>query len=133
MALQNELRPVHELAALFLDSEYRDVRERQLKELEHEDDLLNKIPVRWCPVSCHDFVRFDEMHRNLRAKLFKESYEFVKQQRIFCLMQGAWFLNGISTLPGKDTAKRPQRPWRYLRLVRYPLCIMFINLNLIVG
>jgi len=84
---------------MFLESEYREVRDRQMKELEIEDDLLNKIPV-----------------RNLRAKLFKESYEFVKQQRIYCMMQGAWFLNGISTLPGKDAARRPQRPWRYLRL-----------------
>lgn len=57
------------------------------------------------------------VYRNLRAKLFKESYEFVKNQRLLCLMQGAWFLNGVSTLPGKDTARRPQRPWRFLRLV----------------
>jgi engulfment and cell motility protein 1 len=47
VALQNELRPLHELVALFLECEYRDVRDRQLKELELEDDLLNKIPVRY--------------------------------------------------------------------------------------
>lgn len=46
MALANEQRPYHELSALFLESEYREVRERQMKELELEDDLLNKPPVR---------------------------------------------------------------------------------------
>jgi engulfment/cell motility protein 1 len=52
VALQNESRPVHELTALFLDSEYRDVRDRQMKELEIEDDLLNKAPVRYV----HSFI-----------------------------------------------------------------------------
>lgn len=30
----------------FVNSEYRDIRERQMKELELTDDLLNKPPVR---------------------------------------------------------------------------------------
>jgi engulfment/cell motility protein 1 len=29
--------------------------------------------------------------RNLRERLKTESYEFVKQQRIECLVSGAWF------------------------------------------
>lgn len=61
---------------------------------------------------------------NLRAKLYKESFEFVRQQRIHCLLEGAWFMNGIAlatTVP-RDTLKRPTRPWRFLRLVRaWPL------------
>lgn len=31
----------------FNESEYRAVRDRQMKELELEDDLLNKVPVRY--------------------------------------------------------------------------------------
>jgi engulfment/cell motility protein 1 len=30
----------------FLESEYKSVRDRQMKELELEDDLMNKVPVR---------------------------------------------------------------------------------------
>jgi len=49
--------------------------------------------------------------RNLRQRLYKESYEFVKQQRIDCLMQGAWFpitargntLAGSSSAPGSTS------------------------------
>ncbi len=62
----------------------------------------------------------DGFSSNLRAKLYKESFEFVRQQRIHCLLEGAWFMNGIplaTTVP-RDTLKRPTRPWRFLRLVR---------------
>lgn len=57
-------------------------------------------------------------NRNLRAKLYKESYEFVRQQRIQCLLQGAWFVNAIPmTSPAiKDPGRRPSRPWRFMRL-----------------
>jgi len=61
------------------------------------------------------------VHRNLRAKLYKESYEFVRQQRIQCLLQGAWFVNGIPlSSPQQSTGgtpRKPNRPWRYMRLV----------------
>jgi hypothetical protein len=47
IALQSETdRPWHEVEQEFLESEYRAVRDRQMKELELEDDLLNKVPVR---------------------------------------------------------------------------------------
>ncbi|KAG8735510.1 hypothetical protein FRC10_010425 [Ceratobasidium sp. 414] len=105
LALRDEnTRPWHEMESDFVNSEYRDIRERQMKELELTDDLLNKPPV-----------------RNLRAKLYKESYAFVRQQRIQCLMQGAWFVNGVPA--GSAAAResysaptRPQRPWRFMRL-----------------
>ncbi|KAI0330931.1 hypothetical protein GY45DRAFT_1370414 [Cubamyces sp. BRFM 1775] len=102
VALKREnIRPWHEVEQEFLESEYRAVRDRQMQELEMEDDIMSKIPI-----------------RNLRAKLYKESYEFVRQQRIHCLLEGAWFMNGIplaTTVP-RDTMRRPTRPWRFLRL-----------------
>ncbi|KAK7056406.1 hypothetical protein VNI00_002960 [Paramarasmius palmivorus] len=84
IALRSEnSRQWHEVEQDFVECEYRAVRDRQMKELELEDDLLNKVPV-----------------RNLRAKIYKESYEFVRQQRIQCLLQGAWFVNALpSTTP----------------------------------
>ena len=47
VALRREnVRPWHEVEQDFIDCEYRAVRDRQMKELELEDDLLSKIPVR---------------------------------------------------------------------------------------
>ncbi|RKO86175.1 ELMO/CED-12 family-domain-containing protein, partial [Blyttiomyces helicus] len=53
---------------------FAEARERQLKELEVEDDLMDSSVV-----------------RSLRERLYKESHDFIKQQRIQCLMAGAWF------------------------------------------
>ncbi|KAF9269164.1 hypothetical protein L218DRAFT_953712 [Marasmius fiardii PR-910] len=94
-------RPWHEVEQDFLECEYRAVRDRQMRELELEDDLLNKVPV-----------------RNLRAKIYKESYEFVRQQRLQCLLQGAWFVNAIpgSNPVSRDSVRRPTQPWRFMRL-----------------
>ncbi|KAK9708299.1 hypothetical protein K7432_009717 [Basidiobolus ranarum] len=55
-----------------LEVPYHVVRERQLEELEQEDDFLSKLAV-----------------RNLRERLYKESYQFVKEKRISCLLNGA--------------------------------------------
>ncbi|SRR5258708_1035728 len=66
------------------------------------------------------FFFFDS--RSLRVQLQQESYEFIRQQRLMCLMQGAWFANGVPA-PSSDflhrehQLKRPVRPWRFYRLV----------------
>ncbi|KAG5724910.1 Engulfment and cell motility protein 1 [Termitomyces sp. T112] len=100
VALRSEnVRPWHDVEHDFNEQEYREVRGRQMKELELEDDLLSKIPV-----------------RNLRNKLYKESYEFVRQQRIQCLLQGAWFVNALPQSSPRESARRPGRPWRFMRL-----------------
>ncbi len=47
VALKREnIRPWHEVEQEFLDCEYRAVRDRQMQELEMEDDIMSKIPVR---------------------------------------------------------------------------------------
>ncbi|KAH8832732.1 ELMO/CED-12 family-domain-containing protein [Flagelloscypha sp. PMI_526] len=101
VALKSEnTRPWHEVEASFLECEYRAIRERQMRELELEDDLLSRVPI-----------------RNLRATLYKESFEFVRQQRIQCLLQGAWFYNAIpETSLGLAAPKKPTRPWRFMRV-----------------
>lgn len=55
-------------------------------------------------------------NRNLKEKLMRESAEFVRQQRIQCLLQGAWFINGVPPAQ-TGTLKRPNAPWRFMRLV----------------
>ncbi|PFH51834.1 hypothetical protein AMATHDRAFT_2737 [Amanita thiersii Skay4041] len=100
VALRSEnVRAWHDVERDFNECEYRAVRDRQMKELELEDDLLSKVPV-----------------RNLRSKLYKESYEFVRQQRIHCLLQGAWFVNALPQTIPKEAIRRPSKPWRFMRL-----------------
>ncbi|SPO30783.1 related to Engulfment and cell motility gene 1 protein [Ustilago trichophora] len=65
-----------DLEDAFLHSEYRTVRDRQMKELEMDEDYNAKSSI-----------------RNLRGRIYRESYEFVRQQRIQCLLEGAWFRN----------------------------------------
>lgn len=46
-ALRKEnVRAWHEVEREFLESEYRAVRDRQMKELEMEDDVMSKVPIR---------------------------------------------------------------------------------------
>jgi hypothetical protein len=57
VALRREnVRAWHEVERDFLECEYRAVRDRQMKELEQEDDLLSKIPVRYVSYSCALFL-----------------------------------------------------------------------------
>lgn len=41
------VRPWHEVEHDFLECEYKAVRDRQMQELEMEDDLLSKVPIRY--------------------------------------------------------------------------------------
>ena len=72
-----------ELENAFLHSEYRTVRDRQMKELEVDQDYSSKASI-----------------RNLRGRIYRESYEYVRQQRIQCLLEGAWFRNVATTAGG---------------------------------
>ena len=71
-----------DLEDAFLNSEYRTVRDRQMKELEVDQDYNAKASI-----------------RNLRGRIYRESYEFVRQQRIQCLLEGAWFRNPSTRSP----------------------------------
>ncbi|GAA6003725.1 hypothetical protein JCM10207_003565 [Rhodosporidiobolus poonsookiae] len=84
----------------FLSADYRTVRDRQMREMEIEDDILSKAPV-----------------RNLRGRLYLESYEFVRSQRISCLHEGAWFMVAPPAL-GKKGAQQlgKAKLWRFYRL-----------------
>ena len=47
-ALKREnVRAWHEVEEEFNDVEYRKVRDRQMRELEMEDDVMGKLPVRY--------------------------------------------------------------------------------------
>ena len=47
VALRKEnVRPWHEVEYDFLECEYRSVRDRQLRELEMEDDIMSRVAIR---------------------------------------------------------------------------------------
>jgi len=102
----------------FHESEYRVVRDRQMREIEIEDELLSKAPI-----------------RNLRARLYRESFEFVRAQRIHCLHDGAWFINGpLSTGGEKHNGDRKgslvsnqQRNYRFYRLAANRKYLHFVE------
>ncbi|PWN21975.1 hypothetical protein BCV69DRAFT_298172 [Microstroma glucosiphilum] len=105
----------------FVESEYSAVRDRQMRELELEDDLENNSSV-----------------QALKAKLHRENWEFMRQQRVQCLLEGAWFrvagntrfgsgaAGANATIPGQATPNRKTgatngtraypKPWRFYRL-----------------
>ncbi|ORY93812.1 ELMO/CED-12 family-domain-containing protein [Syncephalastrum racemosum] len=68
------VKDIFEFDRVMLGTPYHVIRDRRLKELEWADDLLGR-----------------EAIRNLRTRLNKQSYEFIKRQRINCLLRGAWF------------------------------------------
>jgi len=84
-----------------LQTPYQVIKERHIKELELEDDLMSKVPI-----------------RHLRERLYKESYEFVKDQRINCLVQGAWF-------PIIKDRGRVREMFRYYRLSPNTKCLHY--------
>ncbi|KAI8381039.1 ELMO/CED-12 family-domain-containing protein [Radiomyces spectabilis] len=74
------IKDIYEFDHVMNGTPYQVIRDRRLRELEWADDLLGR-----------------EAIRNLRARLNKQSYEFIKKQRISCLLEGAWFPTPISS------------------------------------
>ncbi|CEQ43109.1 SPOSA6832_05004, partial [Sporobolomyces salmonicolor] len=101
----------------FLNADYKTVRDRQMREMEIEDDVLSKAPVRSASSRCLWSSPRSLNHlidSNLRGRLYLESYEFVRSQRISCLHEGAWF-RVPSSGGGKKTPQQPKL-WRFYRL-----------------
>ncbi|KAI7902057.1 ELMO/CED-12 family-domain-containing protein [Cokeromyces recurvatus] len=63
-----------EFDRIMFETPYQQIRDRRLKELEWADDLLGRDAI-----------------SHLRTRLSRQSYEFLKKQRISCLLEGAWF------------------------------------------
>ncbi|KAJ3140857.1 hypothetical protein HK100_008732 [Physocladia obscura] len=73
----NQVSDVHEFTLFereMLSTAYSVIKERQMNELNNDFALLEERPF-----------------RILRDKLKESNYEFIKEQRITCLLNGAWF------------------------------------------
>ncbi|KAF1911601.1 ELMO/CED-12 family-domain-containing protein [Ampelomyces quisqualis] len=54
--------------------------------------------------------------RQVRDELHHEALQFVKEQRIRCLLQGAWFPYGINYSSNKTPGRSEALGWRFVRL-----------------
>ncbi|KAL8276486.1 hypothetical protein RQP46_011087 [Phenoliferia psychrophenolica] len=108
------VRAWNEVKQSFQNVEYKTVRERQTREMDIEDDILSKAPV-----------------RNLRGRLYRESYEFVRSQRISCLHEGAWFRSPTKAVPTNSSSRKPatatQKAWRFYRLAANRRVLHFVE------
>ncbi|KAI8137265.1 ELMO/CED-12 family-domain-containing protein [Fennellomyces sp. T-0311] len=105
------IKDIYEFDRVMLGTPYSVIRDRRLKELEWADDLLGR-----------------EAIRNLRNRLNKQSFDFIKRQRINCLLQGAWFpcptsnqrivamATGNSTSTTTNAPNAISKRWRYYKL-----------------
>ncbi|CAO3681127.1 unnamed protein product [Rhizopus stolonifer] len=128
----NAVKDIQDFDRNMFGTPYQVIRDRRLKELEWADDLLGRDAI-----------------SNLRTRLSKQSYEFLKKQRISCLLEGAWFPcplhnNRISVIPNGNGTSNPSsstmtsnsalginasstsgKKWRYYKLSTSKKAILF--------
>ncbi|RCI00523.1 hypothetical protein CU098_007610 [Rhizopus stolonifer] len=134
-AFNSSSRDISEFDRSMFGTPYQQIKDRRLKELEWADDLLGRDAI-----------------SNLRTRLSKQSYEFIKKQRISCLLEGAWFpspsssqrMSVIANNNGNSASSSPLLPptvpvgtattlggnttnrrWRYYKLSRSKRSIMY--------
>ncbi|KAI9273624.1 ELMO/CED-12 family-domain-containing protein [Sporodiniella umbellata] len=98
------VKDIQEFDRNMFSTPYQVIRDRRLKELEWADDLLGRDAIR-------EGVTYLYVS-NLRTRLSKQSYEFLKKQRISCLLEGAWFpcpvlINRMSVIPNGNGTSSP--------------------------
>lgn len=120
-------RDIFEFDRLMLDTPYTVIRDRRLKELEWADDLCSRIAIRYfiSPIEFSTaWLNAFFLYRNLRSRLNRQSYDFLRRQRIGCLLQGAWFpyptshrfIAASSTSSLNSSIHAVGRRWRYYKL-----------------
>ena len=104
--------------------------------MDMDDDILSKAPVRSVSspsvtlLSSPDLLTHPtDPHRNLRGRLYRESYEFVRSQRIACLHEGAWFRSPRAPIPtsSRKPATVAQKAWRFYRLAANRRVLHFVE------
>ncbi|KAJ3110291.1 hypothetical protein HK100_003085 [Physocladia obscura] len=91
----NQVSDVHEFTLFereMLSTPYSVIKDRQMNELNNDFALLEERPF-----------------RILRDKLKENNYKFIKEQRITCLLNGAWF-------PSIKERRRAKNLYRFYRL-----------------
>lgn len=117
-AEQEDFEKVTELLRILIEqvvgqaSRTKDVFELEEELQEFEYTRLRDLQMQLLEVNLED--QWGNHLNEVRTSLKQEALQFVKEQRIRCLLQGAWFPRAIHRKFGDE--RRPAISWRFLRL-----------------
>ncbi|WYZ34760.1 hypothetical protein EsH8_I_001036 [Colletotrichum jinshuiense] len=125
-AEQLDFEKVAELVRILIEhvvgqaSRTKDVLEVEEELLEYDCTTLRELQMELLELSFED--QWGQHLYQVREELRQEALQFVKEQRIRCLLQGSWFSKPLprrDTNPRDETQKRrlyTPRPWRFAKL-----------------
>jgi len=126
MAEQNDFEKVSELVRILIEqvvgqaSRTKDVLEVEDELMEYDCGRLRELQMELLELSFED--NWGMYLSQVREELKNEALQFVKEQRIRCLLEGSWFYRPTpkrSNLSEDSTVKRKGftlTPWRFARL-----------------
>ncbi|KAK2759038.1 hypothetical protein FQN54_003137 [Arachnomyces sp. PD_36] len=120
-AADEDLPKIVELVRILIESvvggasRTKDVQEIEEEMGEFEYQRLRELQMELLELTYED--AWGQHLRQVRDELHHEALQFVKEQRIRCLLQGAWFPNDLSHKPeGVKDPKRGASQYRYVQL-----------------
>ncbi|TAQ83306.1 hypothetical protein B7494_g8368 [Chlorociboria aeruginascens] len=123
-AVQDDFNKVAELARILIEqvvgqaTRTKDVQEVEEELLEFEYSRLRELQMELLELTFED--RWGKHLVQVRDELKHEALQFVKEQRIRCLLRGAWFprtsTHKSDDYPSKNGPRRPPSTYRYVKL-----------------
>lgn len=119
-AVQEDFDKVAELVRILIDkvvgsaTRTKDIQEAEEEIGEFEYHRLREVQMEVLKFSFED--QWGHHLQQVREELHNESLQFVKEQRIRCLLQGSWFPRSVARGDPNSAASVRSRPWRFARL-----------------
>ncbi|OBT84875.1 hypothetical protein VE02_05909 [Pseudogymnoascus sp. 03VT05] len=119
-AVQDDFDKVAELIRILIDKvvgsapRTKDITEAEEEIAEFEYQRLRELQMEVLKFSFED--QWGHHLQQVREELHNESLQFVKEQRIRCLLQGSWFPRSATRGDSSSAASVRSRPWRFARL-----------------
>ncbi|OBT56887.1 hypothetical protein VE04_02352 [Pseudogymnoascus sp. 24MN13] len=119
-AVQDDFDKVAELIRILIDKvvgsapRTKDITEAEEEIAEFEYQRLREVQMEVLKFSFED--QWGHHLQQVREELHNESLQFVKEQRIRCLLQGSWFPRSATRGDSNSVASVRSRPWRFARL-----------------
>ncbi|KFY08905.1 hypothetical protein V492_05803 [Pseudogymnoascus sp. VKM F-4246] len=119
-AVQDDFDKVAELVRILIDkvvgsaTRTKDIQEAEEEIAEFEYQRLREVQMEVLKFSFED--QWGHHLQQVREELHNESLQFVKEQRIRCLLQGSWFPRSATRGDPDSAASVRSLPWRFARL-----------------
>lgn len=119
-AVQDDFDKVAELIRILIDKvvgsapRTKDITEAEEEIAEFEYQRLREVQMEVLKFSFED--QWGHHLQQVREELHNESLQFVKEQRIRCLLQGSWFPRSATRGDSNSVASVRSWPWRFARL-----------------